>query len=101
MPRHPADGDGKLPFSEAETVFPRIRAEGDPVWTVLHEQKFSMMYGDKSVGDGTATTFDKVAAVLRMSNLEIDWRVPPPPPPPPKILPGKKAGSCVMETCGG
>lgn len=96
-----ADGDGALPWAEAQTLFPRIRAEGDPVWTALHEKKFGQMFGDRSVGDGGATTLAKLLSVLKTSNLEIDWRVPPPPPPPPKVDPSKRAGSCVMETCGG
>ena len=95
------DGDGVLPWSEAEQVFPRIRATGDAVWTVLHEKKFGMIFGDRSVGDGTATTPTKLLSLLKGSNLEIDWRLPTPPPPPPKVDMSKKAGYCVMETCSG
>jgi len=92
------DGDGILPWSEAEQVVPRIRAVNDPVWTQMHEKKFGMMFGDRAVGDGTATTLTKLLSVLRTSNLEIDWRLPPPPA---KVEMGKQAGSCVMETCSG
>lgn len=70
----------------------------DPVWTQMHEKKFGMMFGDRAVGDGTATTLTKLLSVLRTSNLEIDWRLPPPPA---KVEMGKQAGSCVMETCSG
>ena len=95
------DGDGVLPWSEARQVFPRIRAVNDPVWTQMHAKKFEMMFGDQAVGDGTATTLTKLLSVLRSSNLEIDWRIPPPPPPLTKVENGKRAGSCVMETCSG
>ena len=96
-----ADGDGVLPWSEAQQVLPRIRAANDPVWTQMHAKKFEMMFGDRAVGDGTATTLTKLLSMLRSSNLEIDWRLPPAPPPLPQVEKGKRAGSCVMETCSG
>jgi hypothetical protein len=95
------DGDGVLPWSEAAQVFPRIRAKGDFVWTPMHEKKFGMVFGDRSVGDGTATTATKLFSVLKGSNLEIDWRLPAPPPPLPQTDKSKRAGYCVMETCSG